>query len=111
VAKEENLTSILIVGADRINAFVPKLKELGITRVTHWTARRPSVAKNEIPKHVEMVIFFTDFLNHSAARKIKARAKERDLPALFCRRAWSEIICEIECLMKQKGNSEKHLNG
>lgn len=94
--------SILIVGADRIKAITPKLQELGVTRIIHWTARKPGVTKNEIPKHVELVIFFTDFLHHAAASKIKARAKKRDLPVLFCRRAWSEMVCEMERLMGQK---------
>ena len=103
--------SILIVGADRIKAITPKLERLGVTRITHWTARKPGVTKNEIPKHVDLVIFFTDFLHHSAARKIKARVKKRDLPVLFCRRAWSEMVCEMERLMGQKGNSRNLLNG
>lgn len=30
---------VLIVGADKIAAFVPKLEELGAEKVLHWSAR------------------------------------------------------------------------
>ena len=87
---------VLIVGADRIDAFVPKLKKLGVDKIVHWDARRPKVAKCAIPAKAELVIFCTDFLHHIAARTIKKKVKERGLPAVYCRRAWSEIAPEVE---------------
>jgi len=90
--------SILIVGADKISAITPKLKDLGITRVTHWKARNRVTAKFKIPRHIEAVIFFTDFLHHTAARKIKSETKKRGLPSLFCRRSASDLLKSIEAL-------------
>ena len=92
--------SILIIGADRIEAIKPRLKKLGATRITHWIARNRNVTKTAIPEQVEMVIFFTDFLHHVAARHLKSRVKEKNLPAFFCRRAWSEVIGKIESHIK-----------
>ncbi len=93
--------SILIVGADQIKAITPKLEDRGISRITHWTARKKVTSKFTIPQHIEAVIFFTDFLHHIAARKIKAEAKKRNLPTIFCRRASSELIQKIEILNQQ----------
>ena len=90
--------SILIVGADRINAITPKLEDLGISRVTHWNARKRVTSRFKIPQHIEAVIFFTDFLHHTTARKIKSEAKKRKLPTLFCRRSASNLLKEIEAL-------------
>lgn len=83
--------SILIIGADRIESLVPHLEDMGATRITHWPARNRKVAKNSIPSHVNTVLFFTDFLHHSAARKLKSEVKKMGLPAFFCRRSWSEL--------------------
>jgi hypothetical protein len=87
--------SILIVGADRIGAIIPHLEEIGATRITHWPARNSKVAKNTIPGHVEAVLFFTDFLHHTAARKLKSQAKQLGLPTLYSRRNWSELAEQI----------------
>jgi hypothetical protein len=87
--------SLLIVGADRINALIPRLVELGVTRVTHWTARNHKAAKNTIPAHVDAVLFFTDFLHHTAARKLKSEAKQAGLPIVYSRRSWSDISSRI----------------
>ncbi len=86
---------VLIVGADRIGAFVPKLQQLGAEKIVHWNARSQKVTKNNIPISVELVIFCTDFLHHTAAKTIKKKVKERGLPAIYCRRAWSEIAPEV----------------
>jgi len=67
--------SILIVGADRINALIPRLVDLGVTRITHWSGRTPNTTRNTIPTHVEAVLFFTDF-----------------------RRCWSELADKINTL-------------
>jgi hypothetical protein len=90
--------SILIVGADRIGALVPRLEEHGASRITHWPARNRKVARNTIPVHVDAVLFFTDFLHHTAARKLKSQAKKLGLPCLHCRRCWSEMEGQLERL-------------
>ncbi|MFK5927003.1 MAG: hypothetical protein QM483_10265 [Desulfuromusa sp.] len=64
---------VLVVGADKIGAFVPKLQELGAGKIVHWNARSQKVTKRTIPAKAELVIFCTDFLNHTAARAIKKK--------------------------------------
>ena len=99
---------VLIVGADKIGAFVPKLKELGADKIIHWSGRSQKVTKNNIPARAELVIFCTDFLHHNAARTIKKKVKERGLPAVYCRRAWSEIAPEVEQLLNPKKTLPAH---
>ncbi|WP_321366635.1 DUF2325 domain-containing protein [uncultured Desulfuromusa sp.] len=98
---------VLIVGADKIAAFVPKLEELGAEKVLHWSARSQKVTKNSIPLSTDLVIFCTDFLHHTAARTIKKKVKERGLPAVYCRRAWSEIAPEVEQLLSPQKEPQK----
>jgi len=90
--------SILIVGADKINAITPKLEEMGISRITHWNARKRATARFKIPRHIDAVIFFTDFLHHTVAKKIKSETKKKGLPCLFCRRSASNLLKKIEVL-------------
>lgn len=91
--------TVLVVGADRIAAFIPKLKGLGAETVIHWSGRKQKIAKNAIPVKTELVIFCTDFLHHNVAKAIKRKVKERGLPAVYCRRSWSEIAPEVEQLL------------
>ena len=90
--------SSLIIGADRIRAIIPHLEDIGATRITHWPARNSKVARNTIPGHVDAVLFFTDFLHHTAARKLKSQAKQLGIPALYSRRNWSELAEQIQHL-------------
>jgi hypothetical protein len=83
--------SILIVGGDKIDSLNQKLTDSGATRITHWTARKKNVTKRDIPKHIDIAVLFTDFINHSVARKIKTEVKKRGIPAFFCKRSWSEL--------------------
>ncbi len=100
--------TILIVGADRISAFVPKLQELGAEKIIHWSGRSQKVTKNSIPTKADLVIFFTDFLHHTAAKTIKKKVKERGLPAIYCRRAWSEIAPGVADLIGSKKKLSAH---
>jgi len=105
--------TILIVGADRIGAFVPKLEKIGVEEVIHWSGRSQKIAKNDIPSRAEMVIFCTDFLHHNAARTLKRKTKEKGLPAVYCRRAWSEIEPAVTRLIasSDKGKKQKSCCG
>ncbi|MBW2186319.1 MAG: DUF2325 domain-containing protein [Deltaproteobacteria bacterium] len=83
--------SVLIIGADRIASLVSKMEAMGVSDVTHWDARRYKVSKNIIPAQTDLVIFFTDFLHHSVAGKLKKQVKSLGLPVIYSRRSWSDV--------------------
>ncbi len=95
----------LIVGADRIASFVPKLEKIGIEEIIHWSGRSQKITGYDIPERAELVIFCTDFLHHTAARVLKRKIKERGLPAVYCRRAWSEIEPAVTRIMAADGQA------
>ncbi len=94
--------TVLIVGADRIKSFTPRLKEWGAEDILHWSARNTRSSQCVIPKKADLVICCTDYLNHNTARQIKKQIKQRCLPAIYCRRSWTEI---------EEGLSALELNG
>ena len=91
--------TVLIVGADRIGAFVPRLKEMGAETIVHWDTRNVRASKNKIPEKTDLVIFCTDYLNHKAAYTLKKQVKERCLPAVYCRRNWSDMALGLEAVL------------
>ena len=103
--------TLLVIGADNIKAFVPKLNSLGAEEIIHWSGRNVQDARNVIPTRTDMVLFFTDFLNHNAAKAIKRQLKKRDLPTVYCRRAWSEIHQEMKHLAQRHDSINASLNG
>ncbi len=90
--------TVLIVGADRIKAFEPKLRQWGASHILHWSARNTRCSKCVIPQKTDLVICCTDFLNHNMAKKVKQQIKERCLPAVYCRRAWCDMEKELNKL-------------
>lgn len=87
--------TVLIVGADRIAAFVPRLKRMGADTVMHWSARNVRTSKNRIPEKTDLVIFCTDYLSHKVAYTLKKQVKERALPAVYCRRNWCDMVLKL----------------
>ena len=83
--------TVLIVGADRIKSFTPRLKEWGAEDIVHWNARNNRCVQAVIPKKADLVICCTNYLSHNMAKSIKKQIKQRCLPAIYCRRSWTEI--------------------
>jgi len=88
--------SVLLIGADKISAMVPKMKALGVTSVVHWDTRSSSASKNKIPDGTDLVIFFTDYLHHSVAAALKKQVKSLNLPVLYSRRSWSDMAPKLQ---------------
>lgn len=88
--------SVLIIGADRIASLVPKMEAMGVSDVTHWDARRFKASRNVIPARTDLVIFFTDFLHHSVAEKLKKQVKSLGLPVIYSRRSWSDVAPALQ---------------
>lgn len=92
------MATILIVGGDHLGNIKEKLEHLGFQNVFHIKGRRGSDVRLHIPKEVNMILVLTDYVNHNLAKIIKLRAKERELPIVFSRRAWSDIHSSINVL-------------
>ncbi len=84
--------TILVVGADRLGNIYDKLSNDGKAEIIHWKGRCSSCEKKcAIPKNVEKVIVFCDFINHNLMGHIKKQAKRSGVPVVYARRALSHL--------------------
>lgn len=82
---------VLIVGADRLGNIQEELSREGAREIIHWTGRCKTCAAKCIPKRVEKVVVFCDFINHALMGSIKKQAKRSGIPVIYCRRALSQL--------------------
>lgn len=82
---------VLIVGRDRLGKIPARLRSLGFAEIEHVTGRKKGETLVRLRSSHDLVIVFTDFINHQTVRAIKEEAKRKQRPVIFARRAWSEI--------------------
>lgn len=81
--------TVLIVGADRLGNIPRKLHTEGAKEIIHWNGRRKSFLNKAIPKNIDKVIIYYDFINHNFMLNIKRQAKKNSIPIVYCKRAIS----------------------
>ncbi|MBU9710564.1 DUF2325 domain-containing protein [Evansella tamaricis] len=96
------MSSLLVIGGDKLGAIPDQLKKLGFSDVLHVDGRKVQMVKKEIPDNVDLILILTDFINHNLAKKIKDRASKKEIPICYSRRSWCAIYksltsCEYAC--------------
>lgn len=79
--------TVLIAGADRLGNIPRELYNEGAKKIIHWTGRRKSAWNKTIPKDIDKVIVYCDFINHNFMLNIKRQAKIKGIPVIYCKRA------------------------
>lgn len=85
------MSSILVIGGDRLGNIIELLEGKGFQEIYHVTGRKNSQTGVKIPTGVQLILVLTDFVNHNLAKTVKSQAKDRKLPILFCKRSCSDI--------------------
>jgi hypothetical protein len=82
-----------VVGADRLGN-IPQLLEARGIRVLHHVSGRDASAQRRtaLPRDTDLLILFTDFLNHNAMRAFRSAAQDGGVPVLACRRSGSALM-------------------
>jgi len=92
------MSSVLVIGGDRLGNIRTLLYGMGFTEIIHVTGRKTSDCRLTLPVQTKMILVFTDFINHNLAKHIKAQAKQQQLPVYFCKRSCSAITSSITAL-------------
>jgi hypothetical protein len=81
-----------LVGGDRLGNIPELLQARGIGVLQHITGRcASSQRRTSLPRGTELLILFTDFLNHNAMHAFRRAAVEDGVPVLACRRSGSAL--------------------
>ena len=81
-----------VVGGDRLGNIPELLKARGIGVLRHVTGRGATEQRRTaLPRGTDLLILFTDFLNHNAMRAFRQAAQEGGVPVLACRRSCSAL--------------------
>jgi hypothetical protein len=81
-----------VVGGDRLGNIPELLRARGIGVLRHVTGRGATdQRRTALPRGTDLLILFTDFLNHNAMRAFRQAAQECGVPVLACRRSCSAL--------------------
>jgi len=92
----------LVVGADRLGNLPDMLGTLGIRIERHVTGRACAHQRTlpALPRDVQLIILFTDFLGHNVMRSYRAQAESQGIRVVACRRSAS---CLVQSLRRALG--------
>ena len=98
-AKGVILVSVLLVGADRLGKIPEVLNAKGINKYVHVPGRKKGMRKFKVPKDVDLVIVFTDFIEHCVSKNIKAQLKQMDIPCVYSKRSVTDLTKKLDACM------------
>jgi hypothetical protein len=89
----------MIVGADRLGN-IPEALSLFNIRIAHHVSGRDSAHQRKVaglPKGVDLVILFADFLGHNVMKSFRRVAREEGVPLVVCKRSVCSVTKALEC--------------
>jgi hypothetical protein len=99
-----------VVGADRLGNIPDVLGRHGIRILRHVSGREAADQRQvgALPKGTQLLILFTDFLNHNAMQGFRRSAQVEGVPVLACRRS---VSCLLQALQRHAlGVSDRSSN-
>ena len=91
----------MLVGADRLGNIPDRLATFGITITRHVSGRNAAHQRRlpTLPKDIDLLILFTDFLGHNVMKSFRSQAQADGVQVVACRRSASCLTEELErCL-------------
>lgn len=98
--------TVLLVGADQLGNIPDRLEQYGFSQVLHWSGRERRAVNRTLPRGVDLVLVFSDFINHQLMHSVKSQAKSRQVPMIFCKRSCCDLdplLCRF-CTKGKKAN-------
>jgi hypothetical protein len=101
---ESNMNAVL-VGADRLGNIPDSLAGFGIHIQRHVTGRSSVHQRSmpALPRDTDLLILFTDFLNHNAMKSYRNQAQVQGIPVIACRRSTSCLVESVRRYLGLKG--------
>jgi len=95
----------VLVGADRLGNIPDSLAGFGIRIRRHVTGRLSAHQRSTpvLPRDTDLLILFTDFLNHNAMKSYRNQAQIQGIPVIACRRSASCLVDSVRRYLGLKG--------
>ena len=96
----ETPMNAVVVGADRLGNVPELLENTGIPIANHISGRAASHQRQvaALPSNTDLLILFTDFLNHNVMQSYRSRARSQGIRVLACRRSATCLLMEVQRL-------------
>ena len=88
----------VLVGADRLGNIPESLAEFGIRIQRHVTGRSSGHQRSmpALPRDTDLLILFTDFLNHNVMKSYRNQAQVQGIPVIACKRSASCLVASVQ---------------
>ena len=101
----------IVIGADRLGRIPQVLENMSIRMARHISGRVASHQRRDaiLPSDIDLIILFTDFLNHNAMRSYRTRAEGQGIRVVACRRSASCLLEVIAHLRNREAVAQERL--
>lgn len=82
---------ITVIGGDNIEGINCHLCKNGFCIIKHISGRKSNHKCVEIPRNSDLVLVFTDYVNHTLCKYIKKEAQRMGIKTIFSKRSWSSL--------------------
>jgi hypothetical protein len=106
---EMRMRSLLIVGGDKLGKIAEKIEQQGFDEVIHLNGRKSRMVRVGISKKVDVILVFTDYINHNLSNVIKKKAQEQSIPICFSRHSWCSVSREVKKQSQLLTNGKEYL--
>ena len=88
--------NITIIGGDNIEQINCHLCENGFCIIKHISGRKGNHKCFDIPQNSDVVLVFTDYINHCLCKHIKKETQRLGIRTIFSKRSWSYLQALLE---------------
>jgi hypothetical protein len=99
----------VLIGADHLGHIPDSLAALGIRILRHVSGRASAHQRSapSLPCDTQLLILFTDFLNHNTMKNYRKQAQTQGIPVIACRRSASCLIETVVRYLGMAGNCQE----
>lgn len=77
------MSSVLIVGGDRIDGIKQVLVDYGVNQINHWPGRKAGDSNKVIPQDTKAIVLVTNWISHAFTHKVKKTATKRGIKVIY----------------------------
>ena len=99
------MSSILIVGGDKIQGIKNILCQFEVDDINHWSGRKVGVGNKVIPQDTQLIVLITDWISHKFTKKIKETAAKRGVRIVYTPNGSVALLARLTSL-KEGGTRE-----